>query len=170
PEAFRVSSDVTRDDAWGLTFWDEGACRAKLEQMNVGPIYTPITEQWTVVSPSNAGGINWGGVAVDPHKGILVARSTNLPFQVKLITQERFQRERSGTEFDVELAPQRGMPYAMARKPFMSPLGLPCTHPPWGEVTAIDLGQGRKLWSRPHGTVRDLSPVPVPWELGVPGL
>ncbi len=170
PEAFRVSSEVGRDDAWGLTFWDEGVCREHLERMNVGPVYTPITEQWTVVSPSNAGGINWGGVAVDPVRGIVLARSTNLPFQVRLIARERFPDEREGNEFDVELAPQRGMPYAMARKPFMSPLGLPCTRPPWGEVTAIDLVRGVQLWTRPHGTVRDLSPVPVSWELGVPGL
>lgn len=170
PPAFRVAPEVAADDAWGLTFWDEGQCRDALEKMNVGPIYTPITEQWTVVAPSNAGGINWGGVAVDPERGVIVARSTNLAFQVKLVAQNDLAREREGREFDVELGPQRGMPYAMARKPFMSPLGLPCTRPPWGLLTAIDVAGQRQLWQRPHGTVTDLSPLPMPWELGVPGL
>jgi quinoprotein glucose dehydrogenase len=170
PPAFRVAPEVRREDAWGLTFWDRGRCRALLEGMNVGPVFTPITERWTVVAPSNAGGINWGGVAVDPRRGIVVARSTNLPFQVKLIPRAEFSGGREGYEFDVELAPQRGVDYAMARKPLLSPLGLPCTAPPWGLVTAIDLVGAAQLWRRPHGTVADLSPVPLPVELGVPGL
>lgn len=170
PPAFRVASEVTRDDGWGLTFWDRGRCRKALAEMNVGPIYTPVTEKWTVVAPSNAGGINWGGVAVDPVRGIIVARATNLPFQVKLIPRREVDAVRHGNEFDAELGPQRGMPYAMARKPLFSPLGLPCSKPPWGTLTAIDIDGERELWQRPHGTVRDMSPVPVHWELGMPGL
>ncbi len=170
PPAFRVADEVTRDDAWGLTFWDEGRCRKALADMNVGPIYTPVTEQWTVVAPSNAGGINWGGVAVDSERGIIVARANNLPFQVKLIPRAGFDAARKATASDVELAPQHGTPYAMARKPFVSPLGLPCTKPPWGTLTAIDIDAGRQLWHRPHGTVADLAPVPIHKEYGVPGV
>jgi quinoprotein glucose dehydrogenase len=170
PPAFRVAREITRDDAWGLTFWDRGRCRALLDEMTVGPIYTPVTEQWTVVMPSNTGGINWGGVAVDPQRGLIVARSSHLPFQVKLIPREAFADARQRYPGDVELGPQRGKPYAMARKPLMSPLGLPCTAPPWGTITAIDLGSQSQVWERPHGSVRDLSPVPIPWELGVPGM
>lgn len=170
PEAFRVAPEVSLDDAWGLTFWDRGQCRKAMASMRMGPVYTPITEEWTVVAPSNAGGINWGGVAVDPVRGIVVARSTNLPFQIKLIPRDEFDGGRTGHEFDVETAPQRGMPYAMARAPLLSPLGLPCVRPPWGLVSAIDLSGRRLAWQRPHGSVTDLAPVPVPWELGVPGL
>jgi quinoprotein glucose dehydrogenase len=170
PPAFRVAREVTRDDAWGLTFWDRGRCRALLDEMVVGPIYTPVTEQWTVVAPSNTGGINWGGVAVDAGRGIIVARSTNLPFQVKLIARENFSGARDRYPDDVELGPQRGMAYAMARKALLSPIGLPCTAPPWGTVTAIDVAGERQLWQRPHGTVADLSPVPIAREYGVPGM
>ncbi|MFW6093202.1 MAG: pyrroloquinoline quinone-dependent dehydrogenase [Pseudomonadota bacterium] len=170
PAAFRVSRETAREDAWGLTFWDRDHCRRRLEEMRVGPVFTPVTEQWTLVAPGNAGGINWGGVAVDPERGVIVARSTHLPFQVRLIPRAEYVRARERQGADLELAPQRGTPYAMARKPFLSSLGLPCTRPPWGTLTAIDIGGRKRLWDRPHGTVADLAAVPVPWEAGVPGL
>jgi quinoprotein glucose dehydrogenase len=169
PESFQLAPDVGPDDAWGLTFWDEGWCEERLAETNVGPIYTPITEQWTVVAPSNAGGINWGGISVDAARGLIIARSSNIPFRVKLIPREAFA-SRSGHEYDVEFAEQRGMPYAMARETFLSPWGLPCTKPPWGTLTVIDIATQTQLWRIPHGTVRDLSPVPIPWEIGMPGL
>ncbi|MEQ9005784.1 MAG: PQQ-binding-like beta-propeller repeat protein, partial [Pseudomonadales bacterium] len=170
PPAYRLGREVTRDDAWGLTFWDRGRCQALLDEMAVGPIYTPVTEQWTVVSPSNTGGINWGGVAVDQARGVIVARSSHLPFQVRLIAAADLDDARRDSPRDVEFGPQRGMPYAMARMPLLSPLGLPCTTPPWGTLTAIDVEAGEQRWSRPHGTVRDMSPVPLSLDYGIPGM
>lgn len=170
PPAFRVAKEVSTGDAWGLTPWDTGACRDMLEAARVGPIYTPITEQWTVVAPSYIGGINWGGVAVDPERGLIAARSSNVPARVRLIPRADFHG-REGFEWGVELAEQRGTPYAMAREPLLSPLGLPCTGPPWGEIAVIDIHAEHRLWQRPHGTVRDVAGVPLPplaW--GVPGV
>ena len=31
------------DDAWGVTGWDRNACREKIEALDHGPIYTPIS-------------------------------------------------------------------------------------------------------------------------------
>lgn len=169
PPAYRLSPEVTADQAWGLTPFDEGACRNLLEEVRTGPIYTPVTEQWTVVAPSNAGGINWDGVAVDAARGRIYARSSNIPFIVKLIPRESFQG-RDGYEWDVELAEQRGLPFAMARKPLLSSLGLPCSEPPWGFVTAIDIASGTQVWRVAHGTTRDIAPVPISLNLGVPGM
>jgi quinoprotein glucose dehydrogenase len=171
PDAFRVAKEITADDAWGLTFWDEGKCREILETARVGPIYTPITEQWTFVAPSHLGGINWGGVAVDPERGLIAARNSNGPARVRLIPREDFGG-RKGFEFVDEVAEQRGTPYAMAREFVLSPLGVPCTAPPWGEVGVIDVAAETRLWQQPHGTVRDvLAPIPLPpIEFGLPGL
>ena len=52
----------------------------------------------------------------------------------------------------------------------MSPLGLPCQAPPWGVVAGIDLRSGTVAWRHPNGTVRDLSPLPLPFAPGVPAL
>ena len=171
PEAFRVAKEVALDDAWGLTFWDEGKCRETLESARTGPIYTPITEQWTIVAPSHLGGINWGGVAVDPERGLIAARNSNGPARVRLIPREQFSGGK-GFEFVDEVAEQRGTPYAMAREFLLSPLGVPCVRPPWGEVGVIDIAAGTRLWQQPHGTVRDaLPPLPLPpLALGLPGL
>lgn len=169
PPAFRLSPEITLDDAWGLTPFDESGCREFLETTRIGPIYTPITEQWTVVAPSNIGGINWGGVAVDAARGRIYARTSNVPYVVKLIPKTEY-RGREGFGWDVEIAEQRGLPFAMARKVLLSDWGLPCNAPPWGYLTAVDIGTRSQAWRVAHGTVRDISPVPIALELGVPGL
>ncbi len=58
----------------------------------------------------------------------------------------------------------------MRRELLMSRLGLPCIGPPWGTLSAVDLRSGEIRWQVPHGTVRDLAPVPLPIKLGVPGI
>ena len=58
----------------------------------------------------------------------------------------------------------------MALEPFLSPVGLPCQAPPWGYVAGADLTTGRIAWMHRNGTVRDLSPLPLPFRMGVPDL
>jgi quinate dehydrogenase (quinone) len=38
---------------------------------------------------------------------------------------------------------------------FMSPLGVPCHAPPYGQLTAVDLKNHTILWQKPMGTVAD---------------
>jgi quinoprotein glucose dehydrogenase len=59
----------------------------------------------------------------------------------------------------------RGTPYGMRRKAFMSSLGTPCVKPPWGELTALDMRTGKRLWRVPLGNA-----VANHWNLGVPGM
>ena len=51
-------------------------------------------------------------------------------------------------------------------------LGMPCTAPPWGLLTAVDLVSGRVIWSQPIGTGRDSGPFGIeshlPITMGVP--
>ena len=42
--------------------------------------------------------------------------------------------------------------------------------PPWGYVAAADLTTGSVIWRHRNGTVRDRSPIPLPFRMGVPGL
>ena len=44
---------------------------------------------------------------------------------------------------DDEFAPMEGAPYGMTRAPLLSPLGLPCTPPPWGVLAGVDLDSGK---------------------------
>ena len=37
----------------------------------------------------------------------------------------------------------------MKRELLLSPLGLPCTPPPWGVLAAVDLASGEIVWRTP---------------------
>jgi quinoprotein glucose dehydrogenase len=45
-----------------------------------------------------------------------------------------------------------------------------CNRPPWGTLTAVDLGSGEVLWTATLGTTRDQAPWPMWLPLGSPNL
>lgn len=164
-----VRDTLSPDDAWGLTPWDRHACRRRIESLRSDGIYTPPSIQGSIMYPGNAGGSNWGGIAVDPRRQWAFVRSTDVPWVVRLIPRERFQDEIDRDPHH-EYGPQAGTPYGLRRDLLLSPLGLPCVAPPWGTLAAVDLRSGRIRWQVPHGSVRDLAPVPLPLTWGVPGI
>jgi quinoprotein glucose dehydrogenase len=58
----------------------------------------------------------------------------------------------------------------MIRDVVLSPLGVPCNPPPWGQLHAIDLSTGTIRWQVTLGTTRDLAPVPIPIGWGTPNM
>lgn len=143
---------LSPDDAWGFTFWDEGACRDKFAALNTGPIYTPPSLAGTVFYPSALGGNNWGAPAVDPQRQIMVANTKHLPLAVTLVPRDDC----------VDAAwQQAGSPYCVVLEMVTSPLGAPCSKPPWSTLAAIDLGSGDLLWQVPFGTLEELAPWPL---------
>jgi len=119
--------------------------------------------------PGNGGGMNWGGVSVDPQRQILFANVMDVPWAVTLIERDRFEAERRAHP-GVEFGAQRGTPYGMRRELVLSPLGVPCNRPPWGALAAVDLSKGEILWRTPFGTPGDLIGLPLPLEIGMPGV
>jgi quinoprotein glucose dehydrogenase len=166
-----VPQRLRPEDAWGLTPWDRARCRKRLARLRNEGIFTPPSLRGTLVYPAHTGGANWGGVAVDLERRILVVNATNLAFEVRLIPRSDFESERSGGEALLrEYAPQAGTPFGMVREPVLSPFKLPCNPPPWGTLTALSLESGEVLWQRPLGTVPDLVRLPLPIEFGLPNL
>lgn len=164
-----IPHDLKPEDAWGITGGEEDDCRELLEGLHYEGIYTPPqVNKPTLMYPGNGGGSNWGGVAVDEERDILIANVMDLPFVVTLIpTEESIARKKKG-ERNISL--QTGTPYGMKRTRLLSPLELPCNPPPWGTLSAVDLNAGEILWQKPLGTVRDLAPVPIPIKYGVPNI
>ncbi|HKE94707.1 MAG TPA: PQQ-binding-like beta-propeller repeat protein, partial [Povalibacter sp.] len=79
--------------------------------------------------------------------------------------------QRSGEWPDSEFARQQGTPYAMRREPLLSPLGLPCTAPPWGTLAAVDLKRNTIRWQTMLGSTRDKTPWFIPAAtLGMPNM
>ncbi|TNE37618.1 MAG: pyrroloquinoline quinone-dependent dehydrogenase [Alphaproteobacteria bacterium] len=170
PKALQLSAtELNPEDAWGLTFWDKGKCRKMLKSLRFEGMYTVASEDWTLMFPGNAGGSNWGGVAVDPEKEIVIANVMNLPWRVRLIRRAEMP-SRETYDGHGELMQMEGYPFGGQRELVMSPLGIPCAPPPWGQLVAVSLATGEKLWDVPLGTIRDVAPVPLNWKLGVPGI
>lgn len=163
---------LTEEDAFGIAWFDRRSCQQTLRSYRSEGIFTPPSLAGTIQSPGYGGGANWGGVAVDPKRQIAVVNVNQIPALVRLIPRGELAYLRTSGELDGwQVSPQDGTPYAMARRIFLSPLGLPCTQPPWGKLVAMDLRAGEILWEVPLGTIRDLAPGPVPnlaW--GVPNM
>ena len=164
-----VRQRIGPEDAWGLTPFDRAWCRRRIEELRHDGPFAPPSLEGTLMYPGNAGGSNWGGIAVDPGRQVAVANVMDLAWLVTLFPTEETEARRRA-EPGIEISPQHGTPFGMRRETFTSPLGLPCHKPPWGEIMAVDLAGGEILWRRPFGTTRDMTPLPLAFELGLPNL
>jgi quinoprotein glucose dehydrogenase len=163
-----VPDTVTPDDAFGITWFDKRQCAKRIESARAEGLFTPPSEQGTLLYPFTGGGANWGGAAFDPAHNLLVVNMSNMAHHVQLFESSELETVRE-VYHDQEVSPQEGAPYGMKRELLMSNFGLPCTSPPWGVLATVDLGTGQIVWRRTLGTTEDLSPGPS-LELGTPTL
>lgn len=150
---------VTTDDAWGLT--EEGRERARrriASLKNEGP-FTPPSLQGTLVAPSNAGGIHWGGVSYDPNTNLLVTNINRFIAAIRLVPREKFNKNaRDEGIMRAEIGRQEGTPYIMQRDYLINFENNPIemqTRPPWGTLLAIDMNSGELKWEVPLGFMYD---------------
>jgi len=166
---------LTGRDMWGVTLFDQLACRIALGRLRYEGRFTPPSTQGTLVYPGNLGVFNWGSVAVDPVRQIVFATPTYLAFTVRLApraddTTLYVQGDTPPEGALPALNENFGAPFAVDIAPFVSALGVACQAPPWGYVAAADLTTGKVIWQHRNGTVRDSAAVPLPFRLGVPNL
>ena len=154
---------VTPQDAWGLTFWDRSKCRELIGKYRSEGIFTPPGLSGTILSPSYAGGVNWGSLAFDNERQLVIAAVNNVPMVVTLVPREQLKPMHDSDLYpDSEFARQAGTPYGIRREMLASPLGLPCTAPPWGTLAAVDLKRNAIRWQVMLGSTRDVTPWFVP--------
>ena len=158
---------ITPEQAWGLTSWDRGACSQAISSARNEGRFTPPSLRGTLVMPFTGGGVNWGGLAVDGGKGVVYVNSSNMLHRITLFPAADYA-EMKKRFHDKEVSPQRGAPYGMMRELLVSPLGLPCNPPPWGVLTALDLGSRKILWQVPLGTTEELNPLGLARHIGTP--
>jgi len=159
-------SVIRPDDAYGFLGFDRSACRRRLEALRNEGLYTPPSEQGTVLFPFTGGGVNWGGVAVD-GQGVVYANTSRAIHVVRLVPRAAYDAVKSARP-GRETSPQAGLPYGMTRDVLLSPLGAPCNPPPWGALAALDLKSRRILWQVPLGTTEDLLPLGLALHTGTP--
>lgn len=145
-----TSQRITADEAWGPLLFDRLSCRKKLAALHNEGLFTPPSLQGSVLHPSFLGGINWGGIAIDPKRQLAVVNSANLVASVTLIPRTEYEPRKHLPE-GFSFYEMRGAPYVLVRGVLRSPLGAPCNPPPWGRLTAIDLRSGEFAWQVPFG-------------------
>lgn len=176
PPLARVS--LTYDDlvtAEDTTPEHAAACRAMWDKaggyLNYG-IFTPFflhrdgaPPKSTIQLPGGTGGVNWGGMAVNPNTGVVFANMQN----TSLVGWVERKNTTKSYSFD---ANDTNQPYDRAsvdgKGPFFSfsaPISgkydektgravgptAPCYKPPWSTLTAVDANTGKIKWAVPLG-------------------
>lgn len=158
-------ADLTEADMWGVTQLDQLWCRVEFRKLRYEGHFTPPTVRGSLQSPGNAGGFNWGSVAVDEDQQLLVANPLIMSNRIQMIPRAEVPADMRGGK-------QLGTPYAMTTRPFLSPLAVPCQKPPYGRLAVVDLQTRSVLWSRPIGTTNESGPfgirIQIPLPMGVP--
>jgi membrane-bound PQQ-dependent dehydrogenase (glucose/quinate/shikimate family) len=156
--------DVDERDMFGFTPFDQMACRKRFLELRWEGLMTPPSKEGTLFYPGPGGGMNWGSVAVDEARQLMVVNAMQLPFTVQMVPRDEdtFATKGEGEGgFEPGYGvggPQRGTPYAAITAPFFSPLFVPCLRPPYGEISVVDLATQEVVWRRGMGF----------WQMGFP--
>lgn len=160
---------------WGFALLDQAWCRLKYREARFDGAMTPIgLDRASVIWPGSLGGNNWGSVAVDPVNQIAFVNSSHVLNYNRLISRAKADAmglkpvESPSYENVAGPVAQAGTLHAASVGPFLSPLVAPCTQPPYGLVSAIDLRTRKLLWQKPFGTARDSGPLTLPIGLPIP--
>lgn len=158
-------------DMWGISLLDQMMCRIAFHKLKYEGQYTPPSLQGTLVYPGNFGTFNWGSVAVDPERQVMFGMPTYLAFTSRLVPRDQIPpKEQSQKGSEQGLNRNEGAAYGVYMGPFLSPLGIPCQAPPWGTVAGADLRTGKIAYQHRNGTVMDMTPLALPFKVGVPGI
>jgi quinoprotein glucose dehydrogenase len=136
----------------------------------------------TLTMAAASGGTNWPGGSYDPDTNILYVNSQKVVSQLGLVPPRDPSKNDlayvmgnaltgarttagAGSAAGGERALAPGTPPAAAAAapagegggaPGLNVRGLPIMKPPYGQISAIDLGKGEILWQVPHGDTPDV--------------
>ena len=146
-------------------------CREQIARFRTEGIFTPPSLQGTIVNPGLRAAARTGAASRSTRAPARDRqRDAGSPMVVRLMPRADFERGARGRRpaRTREFAPQAGTPYGMRREPLLSPLGLPCTAPPWGTLSARSTSAtGTIRWQVPLGTHRSRQ-IPLALRLGLP--
>ena len=164
---------LTEADMWGATPFDQLMCRIAFKGMRYEGLYTAPGTDKSLSFPGSLGGMNWGGLSIDPTTNTIFANDMRLGLWVQMFPQTKAQQGKSGAAGEaintgMGSVPLKGTPYSVVKDRFLSALGIPCQAPPFGTLTAIDMKTRQIKWQVPVGTVRDTGPMGVKMGLPIP--
>ncbi|WP_241675208.1 membrane-bound PQQ-dependent dehydrogenase, glucose/quinate/shikimate family [Acinetobacter guerrae] len=160
---------------WGVTLFDQLVCRIQFKKMSYEGDFTPVGFNKTLEQPGNLGGMNWGSVAYDAKNQIAYMNDIRIPSVFWLVKRDEFAKVSKKYPSDGTghgPSPQTGTPYGMVTMMWTSAMETPCTEPPFGTISAIDMKSKQVLWQVPVGTTKDLGPwgikSHIPLAMGMP--
>ena len=165
---------LTEHDMWGMSPIDQMICRIQFRKASYKGFFTPPeVNRHSIEYPGYNGGTDWGGVAVDPRRGVIVANYNDMPNYLRLVTRAEANKkgwaprdQARGQIGGAEGAgdPQAHTPYAIdVNAGWRLPVtGMLCKQPPYGGIRAIDMATGKTIWDRPLGTARTNGPFGIP--------
>ena len=166
--------DLVERDMWGMSPIDQMICRIQFRRASYKGFFTPPeSERRSIEYPGYNGGTDWGGIAVDPRRGVIVANYNDMPNYVRLVPRKEANRkgwaprdQARGNIGGAEGAgdPQAHTPYAIdVNAGWRLPgTGMLCKRPPYGGIRAIDMATGKTIWDRPFGQARTNGPFGIP--------
>lgn len=159
----------TEASSWGMTMFDQLLCRISFRGLRYDGDFTLPGLDWSMASPGALGGLNWGSASYDPVNHLLFVNDIRLPSTRRLMSRAEYNeviKTRRPTPDGHGLAPMAGTPYGVESATWTSALGVPCSQPPFGTISAIDLDTRKVAWQIPAGTAKMLGPLGV--RLGLP--
>ncbi|WP_312410892.1 membrane-bound PQQ-dependent dehydrogenase, glucose/quinate/shikimate family [Comamonas sp.] len=169
---------LTEAQMWGITPIDQLACRIAFKQLEYKGDFTPPSTNWYIPHPSPFGTMNWGGISIDKVHDYLIVNDMRIMMKARLLPRAEADKAiiASGktTPSVAGVVPMEGTPYGVNRVMVTSQIGVPCTDPPFGMMTAIDLKTRKIAWQRSLGTVEQMGPMGIktglPIPIGMPSL
>ncbi|WP_282025913.1 pyrroloquinoline quinone-dependent dehydrogenase [Limimaricola cinnabarinus] len=155
---YDIPQPTNTSDTWPGIWWladltSFGHCSRMLDELRYEGLFTPPTAEGegTLMYPGTAGGMQWGGGALDPTTNTFYVNTQKIAQILKMIPREEYEEVAGESGAEQGYYPQEGVPYGFKLVNFTTPLGLPCWKPPYGTILAYDLDTGEQLWERPFG-------------------
>ncbi len=120
--------DLPGHAAWCKAYVDDNHMLLAKE-----PYTPPAFNRYSVNLPGTMGGVNYSGGAFDPTLGLFVVNVNNLGQPMRIVRDLTGGYTNSG-------------PFAGAVRFWNPDEHLPCNEPPWGELVAIDVNDGKIAW------------------------
>jgi quinoprotein glucose dehydrogenase/quinate dehydrogenase (quinone) len=111
-------------DMWGMSILDQMLCRITFRQRRYDGQFTPISLQGSIGFPDVFGVINWGSVAVDPERQLMLVNASWMPYLTRLISRSEADRlglhPATGVPLGEKSAPHSIWLYPQAEQPSLA--------------------------------------------------
>ncbi len=132
-----------------------GYCSRTMAGLRYDGRFTPPSLKGSLAYPATAGGVEWGGGALDPTTNTYVVNSSSVAQIYKLIPRADYDKLSAAPGASEQgYFPMTGAPYGLQLTTFLNPLSMPCWNGPYGTLSSYDMNTGKLLWREPFGQVQ----------------